>query len=121
MPKGFALPPEEKEFADATPLGLDEKGFENGFAGVERLAYLGLGLFFFDLLLLDFGSGSLTARAFCDAHSTNAPHATLLSSAWFAPTCPDVESPFVTRELVRKVAVEFEEEAEIAITDFALC
>jgi hypothetical protein len=37
-PKGLALPAcEEKGFADAATFGLDEKGFENGFAGVDAL------------------------------------------------------------------------------------
>jgi hypothetical protein len=36
-PKGLEFPAEEKGLAEAVPFGLDEKGFANGFAGVDAL------------------------------------------------------------------------------------
>jgi hypothetical protein len=67
--------------------------------------------FFFDFLLVDFGSVGLATGTLCNAHSTDAPHTALLSPTWLAPTRPDVKSPLMAGKVIGKVAVEFEEQA----------
>jgi hypothetical protein len=67
--------------------------------------------FLFGFLLVDFGGVGLATGTLCNAYSANAPHTALLSPTWLASTCPDVKSPLVTGKVIRKVAVEFEEQA----------